>query len=255
LNLAQSLIKAKAAGIVPVIAEIKRLIPKLADKDHYLPDSRDAGLLAKDYENGGAAGISLVTEKRFFGGNPEEDIPAVLRASTLPLLIKDFIFDETGIDYYAELLDRLGDSRKSRVTILLIAHLLKEKLPAVLEQVYSYGMEALVETRGTEDIPCLKEIAGKLTGVGFNNKDIDKLEKEEDIIRLTPKTAEAYRQVIGDALLVCQSAHRSPDDALFSLSCGADAVLVGTAFMLSRKPAEKVASFVRASMPGGRRIS
>jgi len=255
VNLAQSLINAGAAGIVPVIAEIKRLIPKLAKENNLPRDGRDAGLLAKSYEKGGAAGISLVTERRFFGGDPEKDIPAVLQATSLPLLIKDFIFDQAGAGYYAGLLGRLGNDRKSRVTLLLIAHQLKEKLPAVLEQVQNDGMEALVETRGTKDLHYLQGLKGKITLVGFNNKDIDDLEKGENALRLTTKTAEAYRQVAGNALLVSQSAHKTPGDALFSLENGADAVLVGTAFMLSPKPAETVASFVGASASGRRESS
>lgn len=83
--------------------------------------------------------------------------------------------------------------------------------------------------------------------VGINNKDIDDLERGKDTMRLTSETAAACRQVSGNALIVSQSAHRSPKDVLFSLANGADAVLVGTAFMLSSEPAETVASFVMAS--------
>ncbi len=247
MNLAQSLNKAKTAGIVPVIAEIKRLIPKLAEETHRPRDERDAGLLAKNYELGGAAGISLVTERRFFGGDPQKDIPAVLQATALPLLIKDFIFDETGVDHYARLVDSADNSQRSRITMLLIAHQLKDKLPAVLEHVQNYGMEALVETRGAKDFPYLKQLAGKINMVGINNKDIDDLERGKDAMRLTSETAAACRQVSGNALIVSQSAHRSTKDVLFSLANGADAVLVGTAFMLSSQPAETVASFVMAS--------
>lgn len=247
MNLAQSLNKAKTAGIVPVIAEIKRLIPKLAEETHRLRDERDAGFLAKNYETGGAAGISLVTERRFFGGDPQKDIPAVLKATTLPLLIKDFIIDETGVDYYARLVDSTDKSQRPRITMLLIAHQLKDRLPAMLEHMQNCGMEALVETRGTRDLPYLQQLAGKINMVGINNKDIDDLERGKDTMRLTSETAAACRQVSGNALIVSQSAHRSPKDVLFSLANGADAVLVGTAFMLSSEPAETVASFVMAS--------
>jgi len=246
VNLVDSILKAKARGEVAVIAEIKRIIPKLAEEEGRPKDKRDAGELGKMYEKGGAIAISIVTEARYFGGQPEDDVPAVLQSSSLPLLIKDFIHDEKQVNFYVELISRGGEDYLARVTLLLTAHWLGDRLPALLDYVHAKGMLALVETRTPEDLRYLDGFNQPLRLVGINNKDIDNLEKGEDRIKLTPELVSQYRRLVGKCLLVSQSAHRCPEDVRHSIQCGADAVLAGTAFMLSKEPLKTVASFVHA---------
>lgn len=107
MNLVESIPDKKRRGLVPILAEVKRLIPRLAASG-MARDERDAGVLARAYETGGAAAISLVTERRYFGGQPEEDLPAILRAVALPLLVKDFILSPQEVDFYAALVDGVG---------------------------------------------------------------------------------------------------------------------------------------------------
>lgn len=123
MNLRESIIRSREKGVAPVIAEIKRVIPKLAADVGRGKDFRDAGLLAKAYAEGGASGISLVTEKRYFGGEPEEDLGAVLEATALPVLVKDFIVDRAKVDFYASLVERIDPAFLQRVTLLLISHM------------------------------------------------------------------------------------------------------------------------------------
>jgi indole-3-glycerol phosphate synthase len=228
------------------VAEIKRLIPKLAAGCGRPRDERDAGQLAGLYQKGGAAGISLVTERRYFGGEPEKDIPAVLQATSLPLLVKDFILEGKEVDFYAGITERLEPSFTGRVTLLLHAHLLGENLPAMLEYVYSCGMHALIETRGEQDLHYLNTLGEKALMIGINNKNIDELEMGEDLVRITPEIVASFREVAGDAVIISQSAHRSAADIRCSIEAGADAVLVGTALMLSGDPAGTVSFLVRA---------
>ena len=250
MNLAESILKAKGGGEVPIIAEIKRVIPKLAEEEERPKDKRDAAWLSHMYQKGGAAGISLVTEAKYFGGQPEEDIPAVLRSTSLPLLIKDFILDEERIDFYVELIRRAGKEQLGRVTLLLTAHWLDSRLPAMLSYIHSKGMLALVETRKPDDLSYLGNYPRSPRLVGINNKDIDELEKGEDRVRLTPELVSRYRERLSDCLLISQSAHRRSMDIRRSIKAGADAILVGTAFMVSKKPTKTVASFVHALEDG-----
>jgi indole-3-glycerol phosphate synthase len=246
VNLAESIAGAKDRREAPIIAEVKRTIPKLADGEGRPRDERNAGGLARIYQAGGAIGISLVTEAKYFGGQPEDDIPAVLQSTTLPLLIKDFILDEERVNFYVDLVSRSGRECLGRVTLLLTAHWVGERLPAMLSYVHSGGMLALVETREPEDLSYLGRSSQLPRLVGINNKNIDELEKGEDQIRLTPELVSRYRQILGDCLLISQSAYHRPQDVRRSIDAGADAILVGTAFMVSTEPLKTVASFVHA---------
>lgn len=118
------------------------------------------------------------------------------------------------------------------------------RLPALLDYVHRQGMLALVETRRVEDLRYLDSARPRL--VGINNKDIDELEKGEDVVRLDAPMVRCYREAIGDAILISQSAHHSPQDVRSSIGAGADAVLVGSALMTSPHPTQTVASFVNA---------
>lgn len=244
LNLWESLACSRQKDLVPVVAEIKRVIPKLANK--LGRDERDAAHLARCYQIGGASGISLVTERKHFGGQPEIDIPAVLQATSLPLLIKDFILAREQIDYYAKLASAVNSAWHRRVTLLLTAHLVKEQLPDLLQYVHAQGMLALVETRGPADLPYLANLVRPPRIVGINNKNIDELEMGEDLIRVNQEMLAAYRPVVGEALILSESAHQGPEDVQRSLTAGADAVLAGTAFLIAADPASTVASFVQA---------
>jgi len=246
VNLAESILKAKGRREVPIIAEVKRVIPKLADEEGKPKDKRNAGRLARMYQEGGAIGISLVTEAKYFGGQPGEDVPAVLQSTSLPLLIKDFILDEQKVDFYVDLVSRSGKDYLDRVALLLTAHWLGDRSPAMLSYVHSKGMLALVETKQPEDLGYLGSFSHPPKLVGINNKNIDELEKGEDRVKLTPELVSQYREVLSDCLLISQSAHRRPEDVRRSIEAGADAILAGTAFMVSTEPTKTVDSFVHA---------
>ena len=243
MNLIQSIQQRKEEKVVPIIADIKRLIPKLVADRGMVQDKRDAGMLATLYYEGGAAGVSLVTERNHFRGQPEIDIPAVLSSVPLPLLIKDFILSKDAIDLRAKL---VGEEAVGRVTLLLHAHLLEGNLRNMLHYTHKRGMLALIETRGVDDLRYLETLDEVPKLVGINNKDIDDLEKGEDELRITPELVSKYRQVLCNCLLVSESGHRTPQDIRRSIQAGADAVLVGTAFMLSPQPTAIVNSFVNA---------
>jgi indole-3-glycerol phosphate synthase len=244
MELIESIRRKKQEGGAPVIAEIKRIIPKLADEKMRPKDTRPASLLAAAYENGGACGISLMTEKDHFGGEAEIDIPAILLNSSLPLLIKDFFYDKALVDYYSELVNRTGKTHTGRVTLLLTTHLAGKETPDLLDYIHSRGMTALCETRTPDDLKFLQGVVPKI--IGINNKNIDDLEKGEDNIVINEEMINAYRLLTPGAILISQSAHRDPRDVLYSLQSGADAVLIGTAFMTASDPEKVVERFVRA---------
>ena len=242
LNLETAIRQAKALGAAPIIAEIKRVIPKLGGV--YRPDVREASLLARLYEEGGAVAISVVTESRHFGGKPAEDLPAVLEAVPLPVLIKDFIVDNSRIDYYAHLIRSVKEADLNRVTLLLISHLASEKTGELMKHIHHYGMTVLLETRKVKDLEYPGHNAGCLRLVGINNKVIDVMETDDNRVGLTPEMIRDYRRLVGEALIISESAHLRPLDVCKSLDAGADAVLAGTAFMQAECPRSAVSQFV-----------
>lgn len=245
-DLAASIKEAQACGLVPIIAEVKRLTPKLAEEGGQRKDVRDAGFLVQFYQNGGAIGISLVAEEQHFGGQPEIDIPQILTAVDLPLLIKDFITDRSKVDYYADLVASVGEEMLKRVSLLLISHKLGDSLAGLIGYVHQRGMLAQVEIQGEQDFPLLQALPRIPKLIGFNNKEIDRLEKGVDKVVLGESVVANCRQVIDSALLISSSAHHTPEDVRQSINAGADAVLAGTAFMRAENPESVVKEFVNA---------
>lgn len=246
LNLVESIKNKKSLGVIPVIAEIKRLTPKLEKEKGIKKDMRDAGLLAKLFQKAGAAGISLVTEKKYFGGQPEIDIPRILTNVKLPLLIKDFITDVSKIDYYTSLVTDVGKEMPNRVTLLLISHKVVDKLQPLIDYIHQKGMLAQVEIRGMKDLHFLSGLRTIPRLIGFNNKKIDELERGRNEIILNEYLIRACREIVGDSFIISSSAHQSVEDVRRSIQSGADAVLAGSVFMQAKNPVKTIRNFVNA---------
>jgi indole-3-glycerol phosphate synthase len=242
MNLVQAIPGKKEENLVPVIAEVKRLNPKLAADGKMKRDLRNAGTLSLVYEKGGAVGISVVVEKEFFGGDPKNDVPRILQSTSLPLLIKDFILTEEQVDFFG----KLSKGNEERVSLLLIAHRLQKKLPQMIDYVKNKGMTVLLETRGEEDLKFLSLLSEMPRLIGINNRNIDELEKDEGHLKINSNLVRKVREVAENSQIISESAHLASEDVLKSLNAGADAVLVGTAFMLSSDPEKEVRKFVEA---------
>ena len=245
-DLPKAIETAKLKNIVPVIAEIKRLIPKYVEEKGMKKDLRDAGKLAVAYERGGAAAISVVTEKLFFGGQPTIDIPKILGSVSLPLLIKDFIKDESGVDYYRRIVGKINKHYIPRVTLLLDCERVKMNLMRLINYTLSNGFGVLAQTRRFEDLGRISFPEDGCLIIGYNNKDISILEKENNKVNLTKSLVRDYRLLIGKNILISESGHESCRDIKRSILAGVDAVLVGTAFMLAKNPMRVVHDFVHA---------
>ncbi|MDD4370949.1 MAG: indole-3-glycerol phosphate synthase TrpC [Anaerostipes sp.] len=193
-----------------VIAEVKKASPS---KGVIVEDFKPIET-AKAYENAGASAISCLTEEHYFKGGSKyfADIRSKVN---LPMLRKDFIFDEYQI-YEAKVLG--ADA------ILLIAAILEEE---ELKDFYNLGkklgMDCLVEVHNEEElkkvIPCGCEI------IGINNRNLKTFEVD---IETTRKLASLIPY---DAVLVSESGMKTHGDFVSVRNQGADAVLVGETFM------------------------
>lgn len=241
MKLIDAILQKQKSQLIPIIAEIKRCIPDVSKKSK--KDQRSAAFLAKQYELGNACGISIVCEKKHFGGQPELDIPAVLKATKLPILIKDFISTKEQVRRYKNICTRSKNFSKHRVSLLLIAHHLKNRLQDIAKYSYKEGLYPFIEIKSIKDLDCIVGLLPNTFLVGFNNRDIDKLETRKNKTTLNTNFISHIKNVY-TGIVVSESGHKTIKDVLQSIKAGADAVLIGQAIMSAKDPTRKVHSFV-----------
>jgi indole-3-glycerol phosphate synthase len=210
---------------VKVIAEVKRSSPSKGA----LAVIADPAGLAADYAAGGASVISVLTERRRFGGSLD-DLVAVRAAVDTPLLRKDFI-----VSSY-----QLWEARANGadMILLIVAALEQEALISLRERAESLGMTALVETHDEEEVRRAVDAGARVIGVNARNLrtlDVDRSTFE----RLSPLIPHGV-------VKVAESGVRGPHDVLEYARHGAHAVLVGESLVTGGHPREAVADLVAA---------
>lgn len=210
---------------VHVIAEVKRSSPSKGA----LAAIADPASLAADYGAGGASVISVLTERRRFGGSLA-DLDAVRARVDVPVLRKDFI-----VDPY-----QVWEARAhgADLVLLIVAALPQEVLQGLLERVESLGMHALVEVHDEQELERAVDAGARIIGV--NNRDLRTLDVDRGTFaRLAPLVPE-------DRVAVAESGVRGPLDVMSFAEAGANAVLVGEALVTGASPREAVAELVAA---------
>jgi indole-3-glycerol phosphate synthase len=214
----------RADGI-SVIAEVKRASPSRGE----LADIRDPAALAKDYEEGGAATISVLTEQRRFGGSLA-DLSAVRAAVSVPVLRKDFI-----VTSY-----QLWEARAcgADLALLIVAALDDNQLGCLIDRARSIGLTPLVEVHTEHEVARALDAGADLVGV--NARDLTTLRVDRDTFaRLAP--------LIPDGVVrVAESGVRGPHDVLEYARQGADVVLVGESLVTGKDPRSAVSDLVAA---------
>lgn len=216
------------AGVLPVLAEIKVRSPKEGD----LLGGRDPVALAQQMAAGGIAGLSVVTESVYFGGDLAL-IRQVRPHLTLPILCKDFIRLPVDLE---------GPALAGADAILLIVTLLTDKLLLELHTAaQALGLETLVETHSVAEVERVVGLGLKPDLLGINNRDIRVHETDDGDVSLTERVA---RTAPPGSLLLSESAIRHAADAQRARNAGADAVLVGTAILRAADPAQAIRELV-----------
>ena len=209
---------ALAAPGLSVIAELKQASPS---KGLIAPDFKRIFLdKARQYEEGGAAAISCLTEPKFFLGS-DEYLRKVRVAVQLPILRKDFTIDEYQI-YEAKCLG--ADA------VLLICSLLSEsQLAEYLCQAHELGLSALVEAHDADEVGAA--IAAGAGIIGVNNRNL----KDFSVNPLN--SLRLREQIPADKIFVAESGIAKASDCAGLKAAGVQAVLVGEALMRSADPA------------------
>jgi indole-3-glycerol phosphate synthase len=209
-------LKAKiAAGRPAVIAEIKRASPSRG----LLRAEFDPRSIAESYERGGAACLSVLTDRQYFQGAPEH-LVAARAACGLPVLRKDFIVDA----YQVHEARTMGAD-----CILLIAAALPDAGMREFEALArSLGMAVLVEVHDGDELQAALQLATPL--IGINNRDLRSFETRlETTLDLLPRLP-------AGRIVVTESGILAPADVGRMRSHGVGAFLVGEAFMRAPEP-------------------
>jgi indole-3-glycerol phosphate synthase len=214
---------------LPLIAEVKIASPTTGA----LRVSMNADAMAKHMEAGGAAGISVVTEPRFFRGSARL-LENVRSGVSVPLLMKDFIVSAR----------QVKAARDAGANAILLIQALFDRgyatrgVEEMIDLAHTIGLDVLLEAHtGAEFAHALSTDADL---VGINNRDLRTLD-----VHLTT-TKEILEKVPHDGrVVISESGVTTPEDARFLRRCGADALLVGSALMQAKDVRQTVEMLVR----------
>jgi indole-3-glycerol phosphate synthase len=220
-------------SLVRVLAEVKRRSPSAGE----IRPGADPAEIAREYEAGGAAALSVLTDAGYFGGSLEA-LEAVRAAVELPILRKDFVIDAL----------QIWEARAAGAdAVLLIARILDDARLGELQGLASeLGLDSLVEVHDTHELERALAAGSRLVGV--NNRDLKTFGTD---LELSIALASAVPAAV---TLVAESGIRTAEDVRRLGRAGVDAVLVGESLM--RQPDVRAAVAALAGEgkdPGARR--
>ncbi|MDH4306670.1 MAG: indole-3-glycerol phosphate synthase TrpC [Acidimicrobiia bacterium] len=211
-----------AAPGLRVIAEVKRRSPSRG----VLAAGLDPVARARQYADGGAAAISVLTEPDHFDGS-NDDLIAVRAAVDAPVLRKDFTLDVRQV-WEARLIG-------ADAVLLIVAALSLDQLVELHATAISAGLAALVEVHDEDEVTLALTAGARIVGV--NNRDLTTFAVDLCVSeRLAPTLA-------GVPVSVAESGILAPEDARRMRAAGFDAVLVGESLVRSGDPASAVRAF------------
>ena len=204
-----------AGAPIRAIAEIKRASPSAGP---IRPDA-DPAAIARDYQRGGAAAISVLTDEQFFDGRLEF-LARARAASSLPLLRKDFL-----VDPYQVVEARAAGADG---VLLIVAALDDGQLGELLAEAGRWQLDALVEVH--DEAEAERALAAGARLLGVNHRDLGTFEMDMGLTaRLAPRCPP-------EIVLVAESGIRSAADVGQMAAAGAHAILVGEALMRAPSP-------------------
>lgn len=198
-----------------VIAEVKRSSPSKGS----LAPITDPAALAEQYQEAGAGAVSVLTERRRFGGSLA-DLDAVRSRVSIPVLRKDFMIDE-----YQFLEAR---AHGADIVLLIVAALSKSQLRDFYDLATELGMASLIEVHTEQELESAMAIEPRIIGV--NSRNLKTLDVDSAaFLQLIP-------QIPSDVIRVAESGISSRADVELAQSAGATAILVGEALVKSGNP-------------------
>ncbi len=206
-------------GEAAVIAEIKQASPSKG----LLRAAFDPAAIAASYAAGGAACLSVLTDRDFFQGS-EQHLVDARAACALPVLRKDFIVDPYQL-YEARAIG-------ADCVLLIVAALDDRALGELAERASALGMDVLVEVHDRAELE--RALALPTPLIGINNRDLRSFETRLEI------TLDLLAAIPDERLVVTESGIRDRADVERMRAAGVHAFLVGESFMRAADPGEKL---------------
>lgn len=200
------------AGLPAVIAEIKKASPSKGVIRHDF----DPQAIARSYESGGTAAISVLTDEKFFQGSLAY-LRLVKSTVSVPVLRKDFIIDE-----YQVYESRVAGAD---AILLIVAALDKDMLERLMNRATEIGMDCLVEVHNETEMQTAIDVCAPI--IGINNRNLQTFEVSLD-------TTKALIPMIGRAIKISESGIFGRQDMIELGAIGVDAVLIGESLMRER---------------------
>jgi indole-3-glycerol phosphate synthase len=211
-----------------VIAEYKRRSPSAGA----IRAGANCAEVVTAYERGGAAAVSVLTERSHFGGSLD-DLRQARAASELPLLRKDFTLDPYQL-YEAK-------ASGADAVLLVVAALRPSELAELYELARELDLDALVEISRPEELEAALETDADV--IGINNRDL------EDFSVDLQRTFDLLVDVPAGKTVVSESGIASRQQVEELERVGVDAVLVGEALMRAPDPEAAVRELTREEEP------
>jgi indole-3-glycerol phosphate synthase len=217
------------ADLPAVIAEIKKASPsKGVIRENFNPAE-----IAKSYEKGGAACLSVLTDKQYFQGSPEY-LKQARAACKLPVLRKDFMIDPYQV-YEARAMG-------ADCILLIVAALELPQMQELEELSHDLGMAVLVEVHDADELQLALQLETPL--IGINNRNLRTFDVTLDT------TLELLKQLPDDRFVVTESGIFTPEDVALMRTNHVNAFLVGEAFMRQPDPGAELARVFASTVSG-----
>ena len=211
--------------LLGVIAEFKRKSPSLGFINEYA--SVDKTTLG--YMQAGASALSILTDKKYFGGTIS-DLTVARKINFCPILRKDFIVDEYQI---------IEAKSAGADVILLIASVLSDSdISRLSKFAESLGLEVLLETHSVDEIKRANNLPPIL--VGINSRNLNDFSVD------ISKTVELADTLSGEKCRIAESGIKEPKTLMTLKREGFKGFLIGEAFMKSSSPFESCSQFIQS---------
>lgn len=198
-----------------IIAEVKRSSPSKGS----LAEISDPVSLARQYEEAGAAMVSVLTERRRFGGSLE-DLIAVRTGIGIPVLRKEFMVDE--YQFFE------ARAAGADAVLLIVAALSKSQLKDFYDLATELGMAALVEVHTREEIEDALEINPRIIGV--NSRNLKTLEIDLSAFKVL------IPEIPSSVIRIAESGISTRSEVELAQESGASAILVGETLVRAANP-------------------
>jgi len=199
-----------------LITEIKFSSPSLGN----IRDISDPVEIAKLMVQGGAIGLSILTQPHLFNGSPEY-FQKIRKHVNIPLLMKDIVIDKKQIDAA----DKIGAD-----CVLLIQSIFDKKFASDIDEFISYAHKkniiVLLESHTKNEF--IRSVQTDADILGINNRNLDTLEIDLNITKDILKDRKETR------IIISESGIESTKDIKFLHKCGADAFLIGSSIMKNK---------------------